>query len=708
MTGGRMAHPLLLTLANIDKSFRMKATNHAFVLVALLPIPKFIHKDSKICSVLGHRVFHACLDFILAPLKTAATVGIMMSDPLGNLRYCFTPLASYIVDTPESALIAGVAGKTSSVTMASYRQFGEPFRHEPRTASTTLAQLDALEQSHDPWGIENYVIVALQLRLNGVHRPFWRDWPLSDPSTFLTPEPLHHWHRMFWDHDAKWCIRVLGAAEIDFRFSVLHPHMTFRHFKEGISKLKQVTGRDHRDVQRYIIPVIAGAVPLEFLIAVRALADFRYLAQASEITSDMCTKIEGALAEFHQHKDAIILAGGRIGKKRKVINNFYIPKLEFLQSVVPNIRENGVAMQWSADITERAHITEIKLPSDSTNNQEYEPQICRFLDRAEKCRRFDLATAIRDISIDFRSINPVVGIINDNDNDDVDADDDDDDDDNRRDRPTHTVDRLDTMTGLHSTTPPVKQLAGMPRRAADYFSLAHMLEHSSYPHAPSPHRTFVAAQTALHLNRRPSYSQMKIDVVAAKFKLPDLSLALSNYFAKCAPGHCHVSEPAGNLPFDTLEVWEKLRVQNRAYHAPHEILLAQTVNATPPSTAWPCGRADTVLVNTNSNAIWPRSGMTGMKSILPAILSILIYAKDITSHNCDSSSVSFLPGTPHLSQVLKPSCPIPRNSKSYHRLMRNFLGHQGGKGHIHTSHLRCSYYNESATLTRILQQKLYN
>ncbi|KAI0245040.1 hypothetical protein BJV78DRAFT_1142123, partial [Lactifluus subvellereus] len=249
MTGGRMAHPLLLTLANIDKSFQMKASNHAFLLLALLPILKFIHKDSKICSVLENRLFHTCLDFILAPLKTTATVGIMMSNPVGNLRYCFTPLASYIVDTPESALIAGVARKTSSVTMASYRQFGEPFRHEPQTASTTLAQLDALEQSHDPWDIKNYVTAALELHLNGIHRPFWRDWPLSDPSTFLTPEPLHHWHRMFWDHDAKWCIQVLGAAELDFRFSILHPHTTFQHFKEGISKLKQVTGRDHRDVQ---------------------------------------------------------------------------------------------------------------------------------------------------------------------------------------------------------------------------------------------------------------------------------------------------------------------------------------------------------------------------------------------------------------------------------------------------------------------------
>ena len=131
MTGRHRAHPLLLSLANINKSFWMKPSNHAFLLLALLPIPKFINNKTNIRSVLEYCLFHACLDFILTPLKTAATVGIMMSDPVGNQQYCFTPLASYIVDTPESALIARVGGKTSSVTMASYKQFGNPFWHEP-------------------------------------------------------------------------------------------------------------------------------------------------------------------------------------------------------------------------------------------------------------------------------------------------------------------------------------------------------------------------------------------------------------------------------------------------------------------------------------------------------------------------------------------------------------------------------------------------
>jgi Plavaka transposase len=197
MTGGHITHPLLLSLANLDMGFCMKASNHAFLLLTLLPVPKFIHMNSKIRGVLENRLLHECLDFILEPLKIAACIGIMMSDVLGGLRYVFTPLASFIVDTPESAMLAGVGGKMSSVTMAFYKDFGDAFQHEPRTASTTLAQLQVLEEQANPWDLEVYVKAAEVFWLNGIHWPFWCDWPLAEPSKFLTPEPLHHWHKMF-------------------------------------------------------------------------------------------------------------------------------------------------------------------------------------------------------------------------------------------------------------------------------------------------------------------------------------------------------------------------------------------------------------------------------------------------------------------------------------------------------------------------------
>ena len=162
----------------------------------------------------------------------------MMSNLLRYSCFCFPPLAAYIVDTPETILISGVARKTSPMTMAFYKQFGDNFWHKPQTALTTIIQLMEIEQRAHPWKFSSYLAEAGKFHLSGVHHPFWHDFPLTDPLTFLMPEPLHHWYKMFWDHDIKWCIFTIGAAEINFHFSVLHPHTAFCHFKEGISTLK--------------------------------------------------------------------------------------------------------------------------------------------------------------------------------------------------------------------------------------------------------------------------------------------------------------------------------------------------------------------------------------------------------------------------------------------------------------------------------------
>lgn len=99
--------------------------------------------------------------------------------------------------------------------------------------STALSQLATLATEIDPLDLPTYIPATKAIHLNGVHFPFWRDWILKPPPSvvkqslmadscqFLTPKPLHHWHKQFWDHDVKWCICVVGAGELDFRFATL-------------------------------------------------------------------------------------------------------------------------------------------------------------------------------------------------------------------------------------------------------------------------------------------------------------------------------------------------------------------------------------------------------------------------------------------------------------------------------------------------------
>jgi len=162
-----------------------------------------------------------------------------------------------------------------------------------------------------------------------------------------------------------------SAAKIDFCFSVLQTAVGYCTFTEGISKLKQVTGRDHHTVQHYIIGVIAGRVPHQFLVVIRALLDFWYLAQALCFTDHSLGNVEKALQEFHDNQDAIVQAGAWK-------DSWTIPKLELLQSIFPSVCLSGALMQWSADVTELTHVQEIKIPARAGNNQNYYSQIVHY------------------------------------------------------------------------------------------------------------------------------------------------------------------------------------------------------------------------------------------------------------------------------------------------------------------------------------------
>ncbi|KAJ7659007.1 hypothetical protein B0H17DRAFT_1171830 [Mycena rosella] len=549
MTGNRQAHPLLISTALLDMDFRMKASHHAFLLLALLSIPKFREKNREIRGVLESRLFHAMLDFILLPLKKTAEIGTMMTDPL---------------------------------------------------ASHTLSQLIRLEQEVNPWDLSAYIKLAKERRLNGVHRPFWRDWRFAEPFEFLTPEILHHWLKMFYDHLCKWCIEAVGADEIDFRFSILRPHTGMRHFKEGISKGKQTTGREHRDILRYIVPVIAGAVSKVFLTTIAAFSDFFYHGQAEEISEDILSKMSTCLKAFHDNKKAILKAGARRGKKGP-IDNWHIPKLEFLQSVIPAIRANGVPLQWSADVTEHAHITLVKDPAYNSNNQKYEPQICRHLDRRDKCARFDLATAISTAGVDFGAREPA----------------------DLPDDPSEILDDepsllLNRTSELLDQIEPVSRLSGTSRADTDYFSHSSLLIEGRFSAARKPFRTFTSADgnTAFHLAREHVGHQLTVDAAATKFRLPDLRPALAAYLHRPRGSRLVIGgrRPTLNderLPFEKIEVWHTVRIQSRAFHNPKKILVPMTVNAAPPDATWTCGRADAVLVNSDSDFQWPRSGLEG-------------------------------------------------------------------------------------------------
>ena len=163
-----MAYPLLISLANINPEIRSKTSLHTYLLLTLLPVTKFTHKQTRVRSLLQDHLTHAALSKILEPLKIATRVGYMMSDPIGNLCYCYTPLTAYIADTPEQTLLACVGPKASPLMIATSKQFGDPVLHSPCTGSHTLASIRSISRKCSPKEYKEFLKFAKSLSLNGV------------------------------------------------------------------------------------------------------------------------------------------------------------------------------------------------------------------------------------------------------------------------------------------------------------------------------------------------------------------------------------------------------------------------------------------------------------------------------------------------------------------------------------------------------------
>jgi hypothetical protein len=352
--------------------------------------------------------------------------------------------------------------------------------------------------------------------------------------------------------------------------SILQPITGYRHFAGGISKLKQVTGRVHCDIQRYIVGLISDVAPHHFVIAIHALMDVWYLAQCPAPDDDLLSSIDQSLLTFHENKNVIMTLGARMGAK-KPIDNWFIPKLELLQSITSSTRKVGALIQWSADATEHAHVSEIKDPARHTNNNDYDPQICRYLDRQEKLRRFAIATTLR-------SYNPVdVAEKNEGEEDNIDHDE---------------WELSDPRTAL-------LEEMNQTRITTNYFSKATQFDTLSHRQLAYPPRTFIGGTTAIHLNYDPSRNGVKVVDISVDYNIPDLHFALSDFLQRDARGRGIVHEVASRrrllidrppiIPFNRVQVWHSVHLQQTSFHNSSIVLPAQTVHASPSGPGWPKG-----------------------------------------------------------------------------------------------------------------------
>ncbi|KAG1769595.1 hypothetical protein EDD22DRAFT_977460 [Suillus occidentalis] len=494
-------------------------------------LPTFL-VNSDYQTLLQTRLWHRCVDFITSNLKVAARVGEFMADPSAHWRHCFTPLISHIADLPEQLMISCVTKNSSPITTANQAEV-------------------------DPWDLYQFNKEAKKLHLSGVHLPFWRNWRFANPATFLTPEILHTLLKFFFDHVLKWIKEVMGH-ELDVRFRSQHKRIGVRHFGSGVSHVKQMTGREHRDIQRTIVPTLWGAAPPDFIHAVRAIIDFIYLAQNPVHTPTSIRNMTHALNEFHRYKQAIIAAEARRGKGG-VKDDFFIPKLELMQSFARIIQHVGSLMQYSAD-----H------PFEKTSRQkDFVKQIARILDREEAIRLFELYTLLSSSSTaaSRQSGNPLINAI-------VTEDDE-----------VAATDTDPALSWISRINPEAQKRLHGPRPVRNHFLKGIVSDD---------------ARVAFNVTLNPSRKRLAAFDLQTLYHIPDFLAVFYDFIAM--RGHADLNAQLNQLLFN---VWYKFRIQLHSAFNERSIMPSQVVQADPPSEAFPSGHCDAVLIGQSDGSTRP-------------------------------------------------------------------------------------------------------
>ncbi|EIW74785.1 hypothetical protein CONPUDRAFT_132383 [Coniophora puteana RWD-64-598 SS2] len=372
----KTAYPVYLTIGNLPKTIRRKPSRQGQILLAYLPTSRLDHISNKTARrrTLAN-LFHACMGYIVEPLREAGVHGIPMTSGDGVTRRGHPILAAYIGDYPEQCLVTAAFGGTCPVCDCTHDTLGEyPCPSSPRDLDVVLDALDKLESS-------SFSQACRDANIRPVQHPFWESLPYVDIFRSITPDILHQLHQGVFKHLLQWLKAILGSAEIDARARRLPPNHSIRLFRKGITTLSRVSGTEHKQMSRFLLGLIIDA-PLprdevtRLLQATRSLLDFIYLAQYPIHSDRTLEAMEDALGDFHTHKDIFIELGAR--------EQLNIPKLHMLLHYARAIRDLGTADNFNTEATERLHIDLAKDAYAATNHKDELFQMVKWLERKEK------------------------------------------------------------------------------------------------------------------------------------------------------------------------------------------------------------------------------------------------------------------------------------------------------------------------------------
>ena len=386
-SGSKVFHALYMTLGNIYGHIRRQPQSGAWVLLAILPSSSFTqtllnltspqsyvklnkNEAASLPGILKQCLYHECMAIVIAPLSYAKRRPHLVLGPGNKIHSSMACLVGYIADMKEQFMIACVNPKACPICLAQPRLHNSTIQDhctaKPHTGSSTLDVLYRVRNAHPDVPIWKFrtLVSKEKCGVSGyVEHPFWEDLDVG-PSHFICQDLLHGAHKFFWDHPHKWIASLIGTECLDRRMSLL-PKEGLHHFKSGISKLKQASGREHRDLLKYIAPALAGAprVTPQFRDFILALLHIIMIIQLPMLDDNILGELDKHFEVMYANADEAISLGLR--------KNLWIPKLMALTHFHQDIQLGGVSSNWSSETPETLHKLLPKLLYGQTNHKDY-------------------------------------------------------------------------------------------------------------------------------------------------------------------------------------------------------------------------------------------------------------------------------------------------------------------------------------------------
>ncbi|KAI9441077.1 hypothetical protein BJY52DRAFT_1080657, partial [Lactarius psammicola] len=330
-------------------------------------------------------MFHFCMEKVLDPICKCGEIGLVMMSGDGIWCRCHPIFATFIGDYPKQTLVTCTFNGRCPKCLVPPNQLGEynhfpPWNHPEAIDTYLLADEDigSFHAACHSAGLKSVLTV---------HDTFWHSLPLIDIFLSITPDVLHQLLQGVMKHVLSWLTNpaVFGPVEVNARCRSVPPNHHITLFTKGITSLSRVTGKEHKDMCRFLIGLIAdlplpgGQTSSRVVRAVHAILDFIYLAQFPSHTTDTLGCLEACLTQFHNNKSVFLDLGVR--------NHFTIPKFHSLlhyKSPITLFGTTDDSYNYNTEQSERLHIDFAKDAYHATNRKDEYIQMTVWLERREK------------------------------------------------------------------------------------------------------------------------------------------------------------------------------------------------------------------------------------------------------------------------------------------------------------------------------------